>query len=220
MKLPVALLLALALCCGIVSAAPTAGVATDITSNGFNTTITGVVGADAWIYWGDQPGFENWITPNFTATGGTAQAQVIGAPIFGGEIVYYQACDNTGCGAEQTVTILAITPMPTQTIDQFLTNITRSRFNPAVISQSIFSAATIIVPQSVFVGLSALVFVLGLWTRTKSTRLAVVLGLLIFPLIYKSTEGFYLGLPSTGIDLSIAFLCAALAGIIVTFMRK
>jgi hypothetical protein len=219
MKL-LALVLALALCFGIASALPTTGAAGDITSNGFNVTVTGVTGSDAYVTWGDFPGYENWITPNFTASGGTAVVQVIGAPLYGGEHVYYQACDNTGCGNEMDVTLAAITPIPTQTIDQFFTNITRSRFNPAVIGQSGMDAATVIIPKAVLIGLGAMFFVLGIWTRTKSVRLALILGIIILPFIRWSNSGLYLGLPSTGIDFAQGLLAAAMAGILFFFARK
>lgn len=204
----------------VVSAIPVNGAAGDITSNGFNVSVTGITGTDVWIYWGDQPGYQNWITPNYTAVTGTAVVQVIGAPVYGGEHIYYKACDNTGCSDERDVTVLTITPLPTQTIDQFLTNITRSRFNPQVIGASMMDAASVIVPKVVLVGISALFFVLGIWTRTKSVRLAMVLGIIILPFIRWNTSGLYLGLPSTGIDFAQGLLAAAFAGILVTLARR
>lgn len=204
----------------IASATPINGVATDVTSNGFNVTVTGVTGTDVWIMWGDQPGYENWMTPNFTASGGTGIVQVLGAPLMGGEHVYYQACDSTGCGNELDTILSAITPMPTGTIDQFLSNITKSRFSPGVMSQSIMSAATVVVPQVVLVGISALVFIMAIWTRTKSVRLALILGLIVLPFILHPSSGLGLAIPSVGVDIAFGFACAAIAGILVAFARK
>ena len=87
------ILLGLLAIIAVAGAVPTTGAASDITSNGWNMTITGVTGNDCWVMWGDFSGGENWATPNTTASGGTANIQVLGTPIFGGEKVWYQACD-------------------------------------------------------------------------------------------------------------------------------
>jgi len=207
-------------CTCTISAIPTTGVATGVTSNGFNSTATGVTGTEVWGRWGDISGSENWMTPPVVVTAGTGTVSFLGAPLFGGEIVYFKVCDSTGCGNEQTVTITAITPMPTTTYGQLLKNITNSRFNPIVISESMRSALTVAVPFTMVIGIALFFFVIGIWMRTKSVRMIAILGILIAPFVMLSGQGLYLGIPSMGILIVKGLLAAGLAGILFAFMRK
>lgn len=210
----------LLLLAGITSALPTTGAAADVNSNGFNTTVTGITGTDVWIFWGDYSGKENWITPNVTAVAGTATVQVIGAPIYGGETIVFQACDSTGCGNEQTVTISAVTPVPITTYGQLLRNITNSRFNPSVIQASLLSTYTTVAPAVIMFGIALLMFVFGIWMRTKSVRLIMIVGLLIYPFVYLSNAGLHLGLPLVAQSIAIGLFAASLAGLLISFIRK
>jgi hypothetical protein len=210
----------LILCAGVVSALPTTGAATGINSNGFNSTATGVTGTEVWGMYGDKPGYENWLVPPVPAAAGTGLVSFIGTPLFGGEVVYFQVCDSTGCGNEQTVTIPAVTPMPTTTYGQLLKNITNSRFNPLVISASMQSALTVVAPFTIVIGIALFFFMIGIWMRTKSVRMIAILGILIAPFVMVSGQGLYLGIPSTGIFVIKGLLAAGLAGILFAFMRK
>jgi len=208
------------LLCGIASAVPTTGAGTDITSNGFNVSATGVTGTDCWVEWGDGAGLENWVTPNATASAGTASVQVIGAPIFGGEIVYYRACDVTGCGNEQHLIIASVTPVPQTTYGNLMRNITNSRFNPPVIIASLGSGYTANAPFVVIIGIALFFYMIGQWMRTKSVRMIAIVGILIAPFVMLGSNGLYLGIPSVGIMLAKGLLAAALAGILFSFARK
>lgn len=220
MKTIVALVILWILLVGFVNAIPTTGIATDITSNGFNSTLTGVTGTECWIMWGDGPGLENWATPPVTAVAGTAQVSVLGSPIYGGESVYYQGCDSTGCGNERQVTIAAITPMPTTTFGQPLTNITRSRWDIRVVVFSLWAGYTTVTPQTVLIGIAFFFIMIGIWMRTKSVRLIAVLGIIISPFIMYTSSGLMLGMPSIGQAVAQGLLAAGLAGVLFSFMRK
>ncbi|MDD3019783.1 MAG: hypothetical protein PHX61_02230 [Alphaproteobacteria bacterium] len=213
-------LLALLICglciCSYVSAVPTASAATAISSNGFNTTISGSSG-NTWISWGDYPGKENWMS---VVASGDGTIQVIGAPIYGGERIYFRPCDSTGCGAEQTVTIPTITPVPTTTFKKLLSNITDSRFAPDKISQSLLSGYTQVTPPTVLFGIAFVFIMFGIWYRTKSVRLIAVLGILISPFIMYGSNGLYLGIPSLGIGIAQGLLAAGVAGVLFSFIRK
>lgn len=214
------LLIALLLLVGIASATPTTGVATDITSNGFNSTGTVITGTDCWGTWGDIAGGENWNTPNFTATAGTATIVFLGAPIYGGETVFFQVCDLTGCGNERTATIATITPMPATTYGIFMKNITNSRFNPLVISTSIQNSYSTVAPFIVVIGIALVFFMIGIWTRTRSVRLIAILGIIIAPFVMLGDQGLYLGVPSIGVLIMKGLLAAGLSGILLSFMRR
>jgi hypothetical protein len=208
------------LLCGVASALPTTGAATGVNSNGFNVSVTGVTGTDCWVTWGDLPDKENWVTPNGTATAGSASIQVIGTPIFGGEIVYYKACDLSGCGNEQTVTITVVTPVPQTTYGILMKNITNSRFDPKVIILSLGSGYTSNAPFVVIIGIALFFYMIGSWMRTRSVRLISIVGVLLAPFVMLGSSGLYLGIPSVGVMLAKGLLAAALAGVMFSFMRK
>lgn len=204
----------------IAGAFPTTGAATGITSNGFNSTLTGVTGTDCWVEWGDFPSGENWATPNATAVAGTADVSVLGSPIYGGESVYYYGCDLTGCGNEQHVTISSITPMPTTTFGKPLTNITRSRWDIQVVMFSLLAGYTTVTTSTVLFGIAFLFLMIGIWMRTRSVRLIAILGIIISPFIMYGSTGLMLGIPSVGQAVAQGLLAAGLAGVLFSFMRK
>jgi hypothetical protein len=216
----IAVILAGIILCGVALAAPVAAPGGDINSNGFNVTATGVTGTDVWGEWGDLPGYQNWNTPNYSATAGTATVQFLGTPIFGGEIVYYKVCDPTGCSAEQHLTILAVTTMPTSTFGIPMRNITNSRFDPKVIIASLGSGLTTVAPFTVVIGIALFFFMIGVWFRTKSVKLIAILGILMAPFVMLGTTGLYLGIPSVGVLLAKGLVSLAIAGILFSWMRK
>lgn len=219
MKLPV-LLLAILLIIGIVSAVPTTGAATDVNSNGFNCSATGVTGSEAWVMYGSNSQKENWASSTYTASGGTAAIQVVGAPLLGGQHVYYQACDSTGCGNEVSTTLLAVTPVPTSNFGIYFRNITKSRFYAPVIGESMAQSYSQVMPISVMIGIMAMFFMFGLWMRTRSVRLIAIVGILLCPMILFSYQGLYLGLPALAPALIAGLLAAGMAGILFAFGRK
>lgn len=220
MKLLMVLVAAWIVIVSIVSAVPITGVATGISSNGFNVSATGVTGTEAWVMWGDYTGMENWASVPATSVAGTANITVLGAPIYGGEYIYYQACDETGCGNELTISITSITPMPTTTHGILMRNITKSRFDPLVITQSLWSGYTQVTPSTVVFSIALMFFMIGIWFRTKSVRLIAVVGILISPFVMFGSQGLYLGIPSIGIGIAQGLLAAGLCGIMFSFARK
>lgn len=214
------ILLAVLLLAGTASAVPTTGAATDVNSNGFNVSCGGISGSEAWVMFGDYPDRENWASATYTATGGTAAVQVIGVPIYGGESVYYQCCDSSGCGNELTANIPAVTPMPTTTYGKLIQNITKSRFYVPVIGESMLQSYTQVMPSVVMFGTMFLFFMVGIWYRTRSVRLIMITGILLCPFILYAWSGLYLGLPSLAPALICGLLAAGLAGVLFSFMRK
>ena len=202
------------------AAVPTTGAATDITSNGFNLTATGVTGTDCWIMWGDFSGGENWASPNQTASGGTANIQVLGTPIFGGEKIWYQVCDSTGCGNERQVTIAAVTPNPETTWGQGIMNITHSRFNPMTMAQEAKNGFTQVAPFAIVVGFALLMYGTGIWFRTKSVKMAAILVCMLAPFVLSSGSGLYLGVMFNGIFMVEMIFALMLAGILFFLARN
>ena len=174
----------------------TTGAATGTTSNGFNVSVNGITGSTVWVEFGGNPGILNWNTPVYDVTGTNQTIEVIGSPLYGGEHVYYRACDETGCGSEMSTTLSAVTTMPTiQAARQLWTNITRSRFAPATLGASLLGAYTQVAPLMIVVGFAAMMYFTGLWMRTKTARTAAMMGIIFATFLASSSAGLMLGLP-------------------------
>ena len=216
----IAVLVLLLMLIGIVSAVPTTGSASGTTSNGFNTTLSGITGSEVWVEWGDYPGRENWKSAVTYTSNASETIQVIGAPIYGGETIYFQGCDSTGCGNEESVTISTVTIMPTMTLSKLVKNITQSRWDPTVIGTSLVQGYTTVTSSTVLFGIAFLFLMIGVWMRTKSVRLIAVIGIIISPFIMYGSQGLYLGVPLIGQGIAQGLLAAGLAGVLLSFIRK
>lgn len=69
-------------------------------------------------------------------------------------------------------------------------------------------------------GIALLMFVFGIWMRTKSVRLIMIVGLLIYPFVYLSNAGLHLGLPLVAQSIAIGLSAASFAGLLISFIRK
>ena len=203
---------------GAVQAVPTVGAASGVTSNSFNVTMTGSDGGDTWVAWGQATGQNNWASATQTGDG---VFYVYGAPIIGGTTVYYKGCDSTGCGNELTAPIPAITPLPTPTFGKIFTNLTAQHFAMTSIPAALVAAYVATqVSITIFAGILFFFVFFGFWFRTKSVRLALVLGLLMAVFIITPTAGLMLGAPVLFQLCAQGFMAAAIAGVLVSFMRK
>jgi hypothetical protein len=219
-----AIILGFVVLTSIVHAVPTGSAAGDVTSNQFNVTVTGSDGGDTWIAWGQLSKSYPWASEYHT---GNAVITVYGAPIIGGSTIYYVACDSTGCDAtERSVTISAITPMPTTTFGNAFKVLSGRHFAITSILPQITTGYLINgMPAMVFWGIIWVAIFFGFWFRTRSVRLAFIVGLLL-------AEVLVTPLPSTGMNalgfsLPLAFqlvaqglMAVALAGILISWMRK
>jgi len=203
----------------MVSAVPTGGAATGITSNSFNVSVSGSDGGDTWISWGQAPGCHGWGSSYATGDG---TIMVYGAPIIGGSTVYYVACDSTGCDSnEQTLAIPTITPVPTTTFGVWYRNMTNRHF-------AIDSIAPNILPGYLATGMSATLLwgimfffiMFGFWFRTRSVRLVIIMAFLMSVFILTPTAGLMLGAPLMFQYVAQGLMAAAIAGILVSFIRK
>lgn len=203
---------------GAAQAAPSVGAATGITSNSFNTSLSGSNGGDTWIAWGQASGVNNWASQTQTGDGAFS---VYGAPIIGGTTIYYKGCDSTGCGNELTASIPAITPIPTPTFGRIFTNLTNQHFAMTSIPGALVQAyASTQVSITIFSGILFFFLFFGFWFRTRSVRLTLILGLLMSVFIITPTAGLMLGAPLLFQMVAQGLMAAAIAGVLVTFMQK
>jgi hypothetical protein len=200
----------------ISAALPTTGNPSDITNNQANITCTGVSGSTAWITFGQTPNGQVWRTENFTASGGTSLARVWGSPLRSGTMYYAKCCDDTGCTASaKTFTTLAITQLTQPPIDAGWNNLTSNHFNIMYVPSAIFLGLTSIVPMVVFFGITLGFIVLGYWRANRTVRYVSVLFIIVGLILLTRFDT-----PGTMRSLGVVFLATALAGIILSFIRK
>jgi hypothetical protein len=212
--------LALTLLTGIVAALPTTGDATLVGSNNFTVPVTGASGY-AYVIWGQSAGNNNWISDNVSVSGGAADVLVWGSPLIGGRTVYFKACDATGCGAEKTTTIAAVTPLPVPTYGDALRRITASHFGFINITAEMPTALTTTgAPVMLFWAIIYVAVFAGLWLRTRTVRLSLIVGFLCIPFIVNQTTGLMLGMPVSFQILINGMMAAAIAGAVYGFVKK
>lgn len=201
-------------------ALPTTGDATLISPNNFTVPVTGA--ADfAVVIWGQSAGNNNWISNNYTLTGGSADVMVFGAPLIGNRTVYFRACDSTGCGAEKTVDIPNATPLPVPTFGDPMRRIIASHFAFQNITAEMPNALTTTgAPVMIFFGVIYIAFLVGLWLRTRTVRLSLMMLFLTAPFIISPSVGLYLGIPASLAYVILQLAGAMLAGVVFMFVKK
>jgi hypothetical protein len=219
-----AIVLGFVLLTSIVHAVPTGGAAGAITTNSFNVSVTGSDGGDTWIAWGQLSKSYPWGSGYQTGDG---TIMVYGAPIIGGSKIYYVACDNTGCDpTERSLTIPAITPMPTTTFGDAFKILSGRHFAITSILPQISTGYTASgMPMMVFWGIVWMAIFFGFWFRTKSVRLALIVGLLmamflVQPLSSTGTNAMGFSLPLAFQRVAQGLMIVAIAGIVISWMRK
>ena len=204
----------------VAQALPTTGVPTLIGSNNATIPVTGITGTEAYVLWGMVPGGEMWITPNWTATTGSANIQIIGAPMLGGKKYFVRACDASGCGNEVSFTTIPVTQIPVIAYGANMRNLTATRFNLVLMGGTLFKSYTNLMPTTVMFGLLFGAITIGFWLRTKSVRLISILMIIVSPFIVSSGAGLYMGIPLVEQALGQALLAAGMAGIMLSFVKK
>jgi hypothetical protein len=193
-------------------------------SNNFTVAITASDGGDVWVVWGGMPGNELFGSQVQT---GDCTLTVYGAPLIGGQAIWYKSCDSTGCDpVEQTLVIPAITPIPVSTFGNAYRNLTARHFALDSIALNILPGytATGITPTLLW-GIMFFFIFWGFFFRTKSVRMVVILGILMatfiaVPLIGSSAGPLGFAIPSLFEYIAQGFLAVAIAGILISFIRK
>ena len=192
-----------------------------VTSNRFNVSAYAINGTEVWFEYGSRSGIRNWKSPVWDVTDVDMTLTLEGAPMYGGETVYYTVCDDTGCTAENHTTLLAVTTIPTiPAAKQLWTNITRSRFSPTSIGEGLLGAYTQVAPTTIAIGAAAMFILLGFWFRTKTTRTALMIGVLLAAFLASASSGLMLGLPVIWSAVAVGFLAAGLTGIIWSIIHR
>ncbi|MDD5395521.1 MAG: hypothetical protein PHE17_21060 [Thiothrix sp.] len=161
------------------------------------------------------------MSENATVTGGAATIVVWGAPIIGERTIYYKACDATGCGAEKTASIAAVTPIPVPSYGDPLRRITSAHFALPNITAEMPNALTALgTPIMIFWGIIYIAFLVGLWLRTRTVRMSLMIMFLTAPFMISPTAGLYLGIPTALAYVMLQLAGAMLAGVVYVFTKK
>jgi len=205
-----------------VTAAPTTGAASLISSNNATFTMTGA-GTVCWFEWGMQTGDDmTWKTTNATPAAGVCTLTVRGSPYIGGEVFYYRACDETGCGASATFTPPKVTPIPTSTYGSTFENLTQNNFDITLIGGATMAPYMWLLPtfQSLIWGLIFMFIFIGLWLRGREIGTVTILGFIVGVLLFSPTYGLDIGIPQefAAIGQGIAYSC--IAGYVLHLIKK
>ena len=221
--LPVLVIITTLFLCAVAGAVPTTGAATLIGTNNVTFTATGVSGTVGWFDYGTQPGAAWSGLGNLTQDGnGNINYTMIGLPLWGGQTYYFKACDVTGCGAELSFTMLAVTPIPTGTWGNIAQNITDNRFIPLnVIWNSVqaYSMPEVGGLTMLFGLLFAGVFI-AMWLRVRGTATATPFAIIMTSLFLGSAGLLVVGLPPEFVQVGQAMLIISLAGTFVAWTFK
>lgn len=204
-----------------VSAVPTTGAATAVGSNNATLAATGV-GSIGWFEYGTLSGHLYWKTPNQSISGGTMSYMVQQSPLTGNTLWYYRACDETGCGAQGSFFTLSVTPIPTPHLGGFYENITESGFNIPFMGLNLvdmYMWNPNIPLTVVFMLIFSPVFI-GVWLRSRTVTIALLLGFITGSFILYSDRGLHLGLPPEVVSLAQAMCYISFAGMVLYILKR
>jgi len=200
-----------------VSALPTTGAASLISSNNVTLSATGVTDV-AWFEYGLTSGSLIWHSFNQTASGVHSQ-RIYGSPLMGGQKFYYRACDVTGCGAESSFTLAVVTPQPQTTFRYIYQNVTESGFDPAIMAFNAVEPYMWPLPTASYMwGMLFLFIFAGMWMRGRDVTIPVILGLIVGFVAFNPSYG--MGMPPQFVGISQGIAYASIAGIAMAIFKK
>jgi hypothetical protein len=205
-----------------VGALPTTGAATLVGSNNVTVTSSGAA-TTCWFEWGMlTDGEESWSTPNQTPVGGVCTKTIKGSPLVGGSVFYYRVCDVTGCGADATFTTAAVTPIPTTTYGAIFDNLTDNQMDITMVSYQATAPYMWLVPGNAVLvwGLLFSFIFMGMWLRGRDVTVPTIVGFLIGSFIFMGNYGLQLGIPGEIAELGQGIMYAAIAGILLSLIKK
>lgn len=213
----VILFIALICMIGTVFALPTTTAATDVNSNGATLHMTGGV-APMYYQFGGNSNTQIWYTPNSSSSNAT----IYGSPITGSTLYYFKACDATGCGNTLSFTTSAITPQPTTTFGAAFDNITKDPTDLDTVSGASIASYFWLTPTfpSIVWAMIFMGIYLGLWLRERDLVVPVILGLITGSFVMFSDAGLNLGIPVEFQAMAQGLTYAALAGIILSWVKR
>ena len=211
-----------------VSAIPTTDAATLVGNNNVTFKASGASGP-TWFLWGFYSGKLYLKTTNVTPAGGVACQTVWDYPIYGSTTYYVKACDVSGCGGEVSFVTPAVTPLPTTTYGNALTNLTESHFNLAYVIPDAIEPYLYKFNESsdmrslglmLLVTLSLSAIFLGMWMRGRNVAIPVIATFVCSGLFI--TAGNYSGITIMPEYLAIGqgVFYASLAGLIMAAFKK
>jgi hypothetical protein len=220
---------------GVVGAAltPETTEATNVGNNNFTLNCNGGFG-QIYFKYGTDPSHLNIWTQQVTPSGGSpysASTTETGSPIMPSTTYYFTACSVTyGCAWNTlSFTTLALVPIPTSTLGNAITNMTKSRFNLLYLPANIAIPYGWLFPSDASSQSTALMIVfgmmfffiyVGLWLRTRSVATGVIIGLLTSSFILFADQGLMLGIPPEFSAIAQGLLYASLAGILLAWLKK
>lgn len=215
-------ILALMMLVGCVGAIPVLAPPMSITSNSVDVQVGGAAGT-CWFEYGMQPSPSlSWRTKNQTPVAANCLETIHGSPLLGGTLFYFRGCDTTGCSADSTFTTLAVTPIPTTTFGSTFDNLTESNMDISLLGYQATAPYTWLFPTlpSLMWGMVFSFIFIGLWLRGRSVTIPSILGFLIGVFIFSVDYGLGIGIPPELAAIGQGAMYAAIAGVILSLIKK
>ena len=188
-----------------------------------NSVVFNAAGATSpcWFEWGQLSKNLSWKTPNASVVGAYTKT-VTGSPLNGNTKFYMRACDATGCGIERDFTTSIVTPMPTTTYSEIFNNLTESALDPQFMAMNAVAPYAWILPGFDMMIWFLLFFAIftGLVLTGRGMGIPVIMGLLSAGFIFSPVAGLYLGIPPELQSVAQGVMYAALAGVVVSLIKK
>lgn len=225
MKHIAAAILLITIMTGIAAAAVPAVPVISLVGNN-NATFTSSGGGTCWFRWGLNDEIPEWKTPNVSAAGPWTQ-RVYGSPYLPVRDYYVMACNESGCSVAATFTSTAVTPIPQPTYGRTYDNITESGFDISILLTQSMTPLIWVFPGSLASMGIALVsglilgfYFLGLWLRQRTSKVAVIIGLIFLGFFIMPNSGMGWGMPAEFVAIAQLLVYAIIAGLIMSLLKK
>lgn len=213
--------LALLLLVQCAYAVPTISAGVAVNSSSITFRATGATNPPIHFRYGTQTGNLPWITYNTSnQSGGLVYWTETGVPLMANTKFYYKCCDISGCSAELSSTLAAVTPAPTTTYGVVSENISRSHFDLATLGGNILEPTLWVVPRSeVLFGIVLFFVFTGIWIRHRELIMPVVVGMIGAGLLfYAGTNS--VGMPPEFMIIVIGIVAAGLTGVVLGLLKR
>ena len=181
----------------------------------------------AWFEYGMSPATLNVWTPNETAVASYTWTE-IGSPLTSGETYWVAGCNPDGCDVVPVqFTMLDMTPLPTTTFGQLISNATQNKFNVVMMIENLplafgwlFPASALPLAISIVTALVLFAVFWGMAARTRGVAIPVLMCVIGAPYLLYQNQGLHLGIPVEFQAIAQGIFYAALAGIVLVILRK
>lgn len=207
----------------LVAAAPVTNAPTDVSCRSVTFNAAGGAAGLAWFEWGPKTGGPYiWTTPNQTIGAGGFTDYQWGPPLLTCTTYYVRACDTTGCGAEQSFSTPAASPINQTHFGSDVVQIMRGGFNisqtAAVIVKPFSASFPSPVSNAVPYGLVFFFILSGMWLRGRDMLIPTMISMVSGGMIWLG--GSALGVPPEFVVIGQTLVYIGIGGFIWSLFTR